>query len=101
MPGVVDRLATPVTARMLSDDAPVLANDDPISIGLDLDRPADRAGADRVFVVVEPHQAGLRHRGLQGMEAVEAAAIRNEVGPFLFEDLPDRSIGPLGMGMRL
>jgi len=32
------------------------------------------------------------------MEAVKAAAIGNELRPFLFEDLPDRLLGPLRMG---
>src|SRR5208282_3544324 len=46
------------------------------------------------------HQAGLRHRGPQRMEAVETAAIRDQFGPLLFEDLPDRLVRPFGMGMR-
>src|SRR5271165_4080556 len=36
----------------------------------------------------------------QRMEAVEAAAIRDQLRPFLFEDLPDRPLGPLRMGVR-
>jgi len=59
MPGIVDRLAAPVTARMLRHNAPVLADHDVIGVGMDFDRAADCAGAHRVFVVVEPHQAGL------------------------------------------
>ena len=35
------------------------------------------------------------------MESVEAAAIGNELGPLFLEDLPDRPVGPFGMGMRL
>src|SRR5271165_2483844 len=34
------------------------------------------------------------------MEASEAAAIRDQLRPFLFEDLPDRPLGPLRMGVR-
>ena len=34
------------------------------------------------------------------MEAVEAAAIGNEPRPLLFEDLPDRLLGSLGVGVR-
>ena len=34
------------------------------------------------------------------MEAVKAAAIADQLGPFLFEDLPDRPLGPLRMGVR-
>src|SRR5208282_6069766 len=35
------------------------------------------------------------------MESVEAAAIGNELGTLFLEDLPDRSVGPFSMGMRL
>src|SRR5260370_7586199 len=35
------------------------------------------------------------------MESVEAAAIGNEFGTLFLEDLPDRSVGLFGMGMRL
>src|ERR1700690_1443798 len=35
------------------------------------------------------------------MESIELAAIRNEVRPLLFKDLPDCPVGPLGMGMHL
>ena len=34
------------------------------------------------------------------MEAVEAPAIGNQLRPFLFEDLPNRLLGPLRMGVR-
>jgi hypothetical protein len=47
---------------VLGDDAPVLADDDAIRIGLDLDRMADGACADRVAVVVEADETGLGHR---------------------------------------
>jgi len=35
---------------------PILANDDPIGIGLDFDRTANGARLDRVFVVIKPEQ---------------------------------------------
>src|SRR5271154_5492861 len=35
------------------------------------------------------------------MEAVEAAAIGNELWPLLLEHFPDRLVGPLGMAVRL
>ena len=76
MPGIVDGPAAPVAAGVLSDDATVLADHDPVGVGLDLDRPADRAGADRVLVVVEPDEAGLRHRCRQRVESVEPPAVR-------------------------
>ena len=83
MPWIVDRLAAPMVADMLGNDATILTNDDAIGIGMDVDRPADGAGVHRVFVVVEAHQAGLRHRGRQRVETIEAATIGDEVWPFL------------------
>src|SRR4029077_7421153 len=101
MPRVVDRLASAVAAAMFCDDAPILADDDPISVGVDLDRSTDRTGVHRVFVVVEADQAGLRYRGRQCVEAIEATAIRDELWPLLLERLPHRPIWTLRMGMRL
>ena len=77
MPGIVGYLATTVFTRMLADNTAILAQDDALGIGVDLDRTANRARVHRVFVVVEPNQARLRYRGLLGMEPVEATAIGN------------------------
>ena len=85
---------------MLGHDPPVLADHNAIGVSVDVDRTADRAGAHRVLVIVEPDQAGFRDRGRQGVEAIEAAAMGNELRPLLFEDLPDRLPGPLGVGVR-
>jgi hypothetical protein len=83
MPGIVDRLAAAETAVMLADDCALLADHNAIGrrvrplagprtgAGLDLDRPADGARGDRVFVVVEAYQAGLRDRRLRRVEPVE------------------------------
>src|SRR5271156_2034619 len=101
MPGIVGRLAATVFAGMLADDTAILAQDHALGIGVDLDRTADRAGAHRVFVVVEPHQARLRYRRLLRMEPVEAAAIGNQLGPLLLEHLPDGLLGALGVRMSL
>src|SRR5271166_1180882 len=101
MPRIVDGLATPVAAGMFRDDASVLANGHPIRVRMDLDRPANSAGVHRVFVVVDAHEAGLRHRGWQRVEAIETAAIRDEVWPLLLEYLPHGLIRPFRMGMPL
>src|SRR3954470_15701360 len=45
---------------MLGNDASVLADHDAVGTGMNLNRAPDGAGRDRVFVVVEAHQAGLR-----------------------------------------
>lgn len=101
MPGIIDRLAAAEVARMLGDAAPVLADDDTVGVGVDLDRSANCTGDYGVFVAVEPQETSLRDRGWRRMEPIKAAAIGNELRPLLLENLPDRSIGSLGMGMRL
>ena len=86
---------------MLADDPAVLADHDAIGIGVDLDRPPDRARGHRVLVVVEAHQAGLGDRGRHRMESIEAAGIGHELRPFRLEHLPDRLFGQLRMAVRL
>src|SRR5215207_3471148 len=86
---------------MIGDDAAVLTDLDSVRIGSDLDRPPDRAGADRVAVIVEPHEAGLRDRGRHRMEAAEAARIGHERRPLGLKGLPDGPIPELGMAMGL
>ena len=60
MSGVIDRLATAERTRMFGHDPTVLADHDAVGIGVNLDRPPDCAGRNRVLVVVEAYQAGLR-----------------------------------------
>lgn len=84
--------------RMLGNDAPVLTDYDALVIGMDLDRAPDGAGRDRVFVVVEAHQAGLGDRCRHRVESVEPAGIGNELRPFDFEHVPDRLIGQFRIG---
>ena len=101
VPGIVDRLVAAEAAAMLADDPAVLAELDPIGIGTDLDRAADRARGDRVAVVVEAHQAGLGDRRRHRVEAVEAAGIGHQARPLRLEHLPDVRSRELGMAMRL
>src|SRR5271165_7225171 len=101
MPGVVDRLAATKLTAMLADNRAVLADDDALGIGLDLDRPADGARTDRVLIVVEPHQAGLRHRCLGGVKAVERADDLYELRALRLKHLPDRAVGLFGMRVAL
>src|SRR5215831_6826062 len=54
---------------MLGNSSAVLADDDAIRIGVNFDRPPDRARRYRVFVVIEAHQAGLGDRRRHRMEA--------------------------------
>src|SRR6202034_3324419 len=96
-PRIVDGLAATVVAGMLRDDTSILADDDAVGVGMDLDWTTDCAGAHRVFVVVEPHQTCLRHRGLLRMEPVEATAIGDELGPLFLEHLPYGLLGAFGV----
>src|SRR4029077_20650745 len=101
VPWIIDRFAAPIAARMLRNDAPLLANDDPIGVSVNLDRAANGAGADRVFVIVKANQAGLRHGRRQSVESIEPAAIGNELRPLLLEHLPNGVLGTFRMWMSL
>ena len=101
MPGVIDGIAAAKGSRVLGNDASILTDHDAIGIGLNLDRTPDSAGCDRVFVIVEAHQTGLRNRRRHGMESVKPAGIGNELGAFGFEHFPDRLIDQLRMAMCL
>src|SRR5690606_26616996 len=101
VPGIVDHLAAPERTGMIADDYTVLADDDPVGIGMDLDRPAHGTRKHGVFVVIEAHGASLRHRGGDAMEAVEAPGIGNEAGAFFLEHVPDRALALLGVSARL
>jgi hypothetical protein len=57
VPGIINRLAAAKAATMFADDPPVLADHDAIGVGVDVDRPTNGAGADRVLVVVEPQSS--------------------------------------------
>jgi hypothetical protein len=61
---------------MLADDPPVLADHDAVGIGMNLDGTPHGARCHRVFIVIEAHQAGLRHRRLHRVESVEPAGIK-------------------------
>src|ERR1700730_700765 len=98
---IVDRVAAAEEAGMLADDPPVLADHDAVGIGMNLDGTPDGARCHRVFVVVEAHQAGLRHRRLHRVESVELAGIGNELRSLRLEHLPDRLVGQLRMAMCL
>src|ERR1700738_4534900 len=95
MPGVVDRLATAETAAVVADDRAVLADHNALGVSLDLDRSADSPRGDRVLVVVEAHEAGLRDRCLDCMEPVKRAADGHEARTLRLEGLPDRAIRQL------
>src|SRR5262249_41100142 len=100
MPGIVDRRAAAKAATMLADDCAILADYNAIGIGLDLDRPPHGARGDRVLIIVEAYQAGLRDRRLRRVEPVEWPSNPHELRPLLFESLPDRAVGQLGMLVR-
>ena len=55
---------------------------DPIGVGVDIDRTTHCAGAYGVFVAVEPHQARLRRRGFVVYETRRSTAIGDKLGPY-------------------
>jgi len=61
MPRIVDCLFPAEVAAVFGNNNPVLAYNNPVGISLDFDGTPDRARLDRVFVIVEANQAGLRH----------------------------------------
>src|SRR5271170_2244758 len=101
MPGIVGRLTAAERSWMLGNDASILADHDAVGIGMNLDRTPDCTGCDRVFVVVEAYQAGLRDRCRHRVESIEPASIWNELRALGFEHLPDRLFGQFRMAMRL
>ncbi|MNE19711.1 hypothetical protein D3C80_1128020 [compost metagenome] len=101
MPGVVDSVATTKAALVFSDGHSILLDDDPISIGVNLDRAADGCRQDRIFVVVEADSAGLRHRGRNAVETIEWADVTHEAAAFGFKHLPDGLRRLFGMAMNL
>src|SRR5438876_10191296 len=101
MPGIEDRRAAAEAADMLADNLAFLADDNAIGIRLDLDRPANSTRGDRVFVVVEAHQTGLRHCRRHTMEAVKTTTIGDELAALFFEALPDGPIRNLRMPVSL
>ena len=101
MPGVVDGLLAAEAAIVAGDDAAILAHHDPIGVGVHLDRTTDCLSHHRVAVLVELHQAGLRHRRRLGMEAVERPGVAHQARALGLEHLPDRAVAPLRMRMAL
>src|SRR5579864_4059062 len=86
---------------MLRNDTSVLADYNTVGIGMNLDRPTDSARRNRVLVVVEAHQAGLRDRCRHRVESVEPTGIGNKLWPFGFEHLPDCLFTQFRMPVRL
>ncbi|CUX06848.1 conserved hypothetical protein [Agrobacterium fabacearum S56] len=101
VPGVVDSVATTKAAPVFSDRHSILFDDNPIGIGVNLDRAADGCRQDRIFVVVETDGAGLRHRGWDAVEPVKWADVAHKAATLGLEHLPDRLRRLFGMAMGL
>ena len=95
MQRVVDGLVASEGSGVLPHDLPVLPELDPPGIGSDLDRSAIHG----VAVLVEPDETGLRDRRRHGMEAVERTDVGRKTRALVLEDLPDRSIPKLLVGI--
>jgi len=101
MPGIVDCLAAPETAPMLGDDHAILADHNAVGVGMDLDWATQRLRYDRVLVVVETDETGLRDGSRDSVEPVEPPSITNQAWPLGLEDRPDCLVATFGMRMRL
>jgi len=88
VPWVVDGLFAAEAAHVIRNDLAVLADDGPVGVGVDINRPSDRLGHHRVFVLVEPNQTGLRDRGRADMKAIELVDIRHQARSFRLEYIP-------------
>src|ERR1700758_367131 len=82
---------------MSTVNLPVLADDDPVCVSVNLDGAAGGMSHHRVFVGVEMHQAGLGDRCRLGVEAVERTDIGDQVRSLGFKALPHRAVPPLRM----
>lgn len=101
VPGIIDVIATAKAGPMFGDRHPVLLDDKPISIGVDLDRATDGSRQDGIFVVVEANGACLRHRRWHAMEAIEGSDVMHEAAALGFEHLPDSLRRLFGVAMGL
>jgi len=97
VPRIVDRPVPSKVSGVIANQTAILPDLDPLGIGADLDGPPDRRRRDRVFSVVEPHEARLRHRRWQRMEAIETASIGDQMRALFLEHFPDGLVRYLGM----
>lgn len=97
MPGIIDRLAAAEAALMLTDLDAILANDDVLSVCVDLGRTAHSGRQYGILVVVEADEASLADRGLNSMEAIELARVSDQIGSLFLEDVPDRALWLIDM----
>lgn len=63
VPRIVNRLIPTKPAHMLGNKLPILADDDTVGIGVNLNRASGRLRMNRVLVVIEPDQQRLGDRG--------------------------------------
>ena len=82
---------------MLCDDRAVAPHDDAIGVSSQLGGAPRRFRCDAVAIVIQAHQAALRHRDFHLVVAVEGTAVRDQALPLGLEDLPDGLVALLGM----
>ena len=87
MPRVVGSLVTAEPAGVFADDLAGAPDNDPIGVTAQLRGAPRRLDRDAVAVVVEAHQAALRHRHLDLAEPVERAAVGDQAGLLGLEHL--------------
>src|SRR5215469_15837393 len=100
MPGIVGGLAATKAAAMLRDNLAVAPDDNALGINPHLRGAPRRFDRDAVAIVVEAHQAALRHRDFDLAEAVKRPPIGDQARPLGLEHLPNRLVALLGMHAR-
>src|SRR5438270_11733223 len=93
MPGVVGGLVASEAAGVLAVDLAVTPDNDAIGIGAQLGISPRRLNRDAVAFLVEAHQAALRHRDLDLVEAVEWATIADPACPAGLRNLAGCLVG--------
>ena len=101
MPGIVNRLAAPETAPVLGDDLTILADHNAVGASVHLHRATQRLRFDRVFVVVETDETGLRDGSRGSVKPVKPPGIMDEAWPLSLEDRPDCLVAAFGSGCAL
>jgi len=100
VPGIIDGLIPAKTAGVFCDDDAILPNDDPLGIGVNLDRSSDRCRDHGILVVIEPDEAGLGDGGWNRVEAIESTDIGHKGCALCLEHLPDHLVAAFRVFVR-
>ncbi len=99
MQGIVDGFAAPEGTRVAAHDPAFLPAFQPVSVGPNIHRSSNRAGIDRVSVVIKANEASFGHRGRNSVESIKRANIGHKARALFFEHFPDCFVSHLRMGV--